>query len=86
MVQFILLKPNLQTCPSLTLLCGLRGMAVRDSSAKHGLKLAIEDYPYAADGLEIWDALKEYMTDHVKIFYKNDKSVAEDTEHSSVVD
>lgn len=57
-----------------------RGMAVRDSSAKHGLKLAIEDYPYAADGLEIWDALKEYMTDHVKIFYKNDKSVAEDTE------
>ena len=55
-------------------------MAVRDPSAKHGLKLVIEDYPYAVDGLELWAAMKEYMADHVKIFYKSDKAVQDDTE------
>lgn len=58
-------------------------MAVRDPSAKHGLKLVIEDYPYAADGLELWAAMKEYMADHVKIFYKSDKAVQDDTELQS---
>jgi hypothetical protein len=57
-----------------------RGMAVPDPSAPHGLKLVFEDYPYAADGLERWGALKDYMTDHVKLFYKGDKDVQEDTE------
>ena len=28
-----------------------RGMAVEDPNAPHGLKLTIEDYPYANDGL-----------------------------------
>jgi hypothetical protein len=60
-----------------------RGMAVRDSSAKHGLKLVIEDYPYAVDGLEIWAAMKEYMGDHVKIFYKSDEAVQGDPELQS---
>nr|KYP63639.1 Lipoxygenase [Cajanus cajan] len=33
-----------------------RGVAVEDSSSTHGLRLLIEDYPYAADGLEIWSS------------------------------
>ncbi|RYQ88946.1 hypothetical protein Ahy_B09g095845 isoform G [Arachis hypogaea] len=33
-----------------------RGVAVEDSSSPHGVRLLIEDYPYAADGLEIWGA------------------------------
>ncbi|KAG0619453.1 hypothetical protein M758_4G141400 [Ceratodon purpureus] len=57
-----------------------RGMAVRDPTSKSGVKLVIADYPYAADGLEIWTALKEYMTDHVKIFYASDKMVQDDKE------
>ncbi|KAH1087361.1 hypothetical protein GYH30_018769 [Glycine max] len=35
-----------------------RGVAVKDPSAPHGVRLLIEDYPYASDGLEIWDAIK----------------------------
>ncbi|KAE8731004.1 putative lipoxygenase 6 [Hibiscus syriacus] len=33
-----------------------RGMAVPDAAKPHGLKLLIEDYPYATDGLLICDA------------------------------
>ena len=57
-----------------------RGMAVRDPTTPSGVRLVIEDYPYAADGLEIWTAMKEYMTDHVSIFYKSDDDVQGDTE------
>ncbi|GJT00871.1 linoleate 13S-lipoxygenase 3-1, chloroplastic, partial [Tanacetum coccineum] len=35
-----------------------RGMAVPDPSQRHGLKLLIEDYPYASDGLLIWEAIQ----------------------------
>lgn len=55
-------------------------MAVRDPTTKSGVKLVIADYPYAADGLEIWTAMKEYMTDHVKIFYASDQVVQNDVE------
>jgi len=57
-----------------------RGMAVKDPFAPHGIKLVIEDYPYAADGLELWGALKDYITDHVKIFYDRDAEVKNDPE------
>lgn len=57
-----------------------RGMAVKDPFAPHGVKLVIEDYPYAADGLELWGALKDYITDHVKIFYDRDAEVKNDPE------
>jgi linoleate 9S-lipoxygenase len=60
-----------------------RGMAERDPKSPHGIKLVISDYPYAADGLELWAALKDYMTDHIKLFYKNDKAVVQDTELQS---
>lgn len=62
------------------LFCGFRGVVVWDLFVKYGLKLVIEDYFYVVDGFEIWDVLKEYMIDYVKIFYKNDKFVVEDIE------
>ncbi|CBI36801.3 unnamed protein product, partial [Vitis vinifera] len=37
-----------------------RGMAVEDSEAPHGLRLLIDDYPYAVDGLEIWSAIETW--------------------------
>ncbi|CAK9205124.1 unnamed protein product [Sphagnum troendelagicum] len=57
-----------------------RGMAERESSAKHGVKLAVEDYPYAADGLEIWDAMKKWNTDYIDIFYEDDNDIQKDIE------
>ncbi|KAG5012705.1 hypothetical protein JHK86_024966 [Glycine max] len=33
-------------------------VAVKDPSAPHGVRLLIEDYPYASDGLQIWDVIK----------------------------
>ncbi|KAH9713629.1 Lipoxygenase 3 [Citrus sinensis] len=37
-----------------------RGMAVPDPTQPDGLKLLIEDYPYAADGLLIWSAIEDW--------------------------
>jgi lipoxygenase len=49
-------------------------LAVKDPNAPHGLKLTIEDYPYANDGLVLWDALKSWITDYVNIYYNNEES------------
>ncbi|XP_021671104.1 linoleate 13S-lipoxygenase 2-1, chloroplastic-like [Hevea brasiliensis] len=57
-----------------------RGMAVEDPSAKHGLKLAIEDYPFANDGLILWDAIKQWVTDYVNYYYPEASKVAYDNE------
>jgi lipoxygenase len=57
-----------------------RGMAEPDDSAKHGVKLAIEDYPYASDGLELWGAMKSWNAEYIDIFYEDDKQVQEDPE------
>jgi hypothetical protein len=55
-------------------------MAEPESSAKHGVKLAVEDYPYAADGLEIWDAMKKWNTDYIDIFYEDNNDIQKDIE------
>ncbi|XP_059065058.1 linoleate 9S-lipoxygenase A-like [Cryptomeria japonica] len=60
-----------------------RGMAVPDSTAPHGLRLVIEDYPYAVDGLEIWAALKKWVTEYLSIYYKSDASIKGDKELQS---
>ncbi|GLT26979.1 hypothetical protein SLA2020_020120 [Shorea laevis] len=57
-----------------------RGMAVEDPSEEHGLKLAIKDYPYASDGLILWDAIKEWVTDYVSYYYPEPSQVESDTE------
>lgn len=55
-------------------------MAVEDPSATGGVKLVIEDYPYAADGLLIWSAIKEWVESYVDHYYSEQNSVATDVE------
>ncbi|XP_057852227.1 linoleate 9S-lipoxygenase 6 isoform X2 [Cryptomeria japonica] len=57
-----------------------RGMAVEDKEAEHGLRLTIEDYPFAVDGLEIWFTIESWVNDYISFYYKNDEAVASDTE------
>ncbi|CAJ1955477.1 unnamed protein product [Sphenostylis stenocarpa] len=57
-----------------------RGVAVEDSSAPHGLRLLIEDYPYAVDGLEIWAAIKSWVQEYVSLYYAKDDNVKSDSE------
>ncbi|KAF7095288.1 hypothetical protein CFC21_097492 [Triticum aestivum] len=57
-----------------------RGMAEEDPTAEHGLKLAIKDYPFANDGLLIWDAIKGWVQAYVSSYYPNNASVTGDAE------
>uniref|UniRef100_A0A9I9D8L2 Lipoxygenase n=1 Tax=Cucumis melo TaxID=3656 RepID=A0A9I9D8L2_CUCME len=57
-----------------------RGLAVEDPHAAHGLKLSIEDYPFANDGLILWDAIKEWATEYVNHYYPNPSVVNSDDE------
>ncbi|XP_061361393.1 linoleate 13S-lipoxygenase 2-1, chloroplastic-like [Gastrolobium bilobum] len=57
-----------------------RGMAVEDPNSPHGLKLTIEDYPYATDGLMLWDALKGWITEYVNHYYSGSSLVESDQE------
>ncbi|CAN1753287.1 Linoleate 13S-lipoxygenase 2-1, chloroplastic, partial [Linum perenne] len=59
------------------------GMAVEDPSAPHSLKLTIDDYPYANDGLVLWEALKQWVTDYVNRYYPDQTLLASDTELQS---
>ncbi|EFJ20347.1 hypothetical protein SELMODRAFT_418172 [Selaginella moellendorffii] len=43
--------------------------------AKHGLDLLTEGCPYAVDRLNLWSALKQWVTDYTDIFYKDDASL-----------
>jgi linoleate 9S-lipoxygenase len=58
-------------------------MAVPDSSYPHGLRLLIKDYPYAADGLEIWSAIKSWVSEYCSIYYPTDDMVQDDSELQS---
>ncbi|XP_009779646.1 putative linoleate 9S-lipoxygenase 5 [Nicotiana tabacum] len=57
-----------------------RGVAVEDPSSKHGVRLLIEDYPYAVDGLEIWSAIKSWVQEYICLYYKSDDMLQVDTE------
>ncbi|KAK1259303.1 hypothetical protein QJS04_geneDACA010371 [Acorus gramineus] len=46
-----------------------RGMAVEDPEAEHGLRLTIEDYPYANDGLLLWSAIADWVEAYVRRYY-----------------
>ncbi|KAI4343367.1 hypothetical protein L6164_010725 [Bauhinia variegata] len=48
-----------------------------------GIKLVIEDYPYAADGLLIWSAIKDWLESYVEHFYSDPNSVTSDVELQS---
>ncbi|XP_004510413.1 linoleate 9S-lipoxygenase-like [Cicer arietinum] len=57
-----------------------RGVAVEDATSPHGIRLLIEDYPYASDGLEIWAAIKSWVEEYVNFYYKSDDAIAQDSE------
>ncbi|KAK9673699.1 hypothetical protein RND81_12G184400 [Saponaria officinalis] len=57
-----------------------RGIAVEDPTAPHGLKLHIEDYPFANDGLVLWDILKQWVTNYVNHYYPESNLVESDQE------
>ncbi|KAG6632553.1 linoleate 13S-lipoxygenase 2-1, chloroplastic-like [Carya illinoinensis] len=57
-----------------------RGLAVEDPTAQHGLKLTIEDYPFANDGLLLWDIIEEWVRDYVNYYYPNPRAIESDQE------
>nr|GEW68504.1 linoleate 13S-lipoxygenase 2-1, chloroplastic-like [Tanacetum cinerariifolium] len=61
-------------------LYGVWGLAVEDQNAPHGVKLTIEDYPFANDGLLIWDAIKQWATSYINHYYPVAKLVESDEE------
>ncbi|XP_073133793.1 linoleate 9S-lipoxygenase 5-like [Henckelia pumila] len=60
-----------------------RGIAVEDSSQPNGLKLVIEDYPFAVDGLEIWFAIEAWVKEYCCFYYPTDDKIQNDTELQS---
>ncbi|XP_048324248.2 probable linoleate 9S-lipoxygenase 5 [Ziziphus jujuba] len=60
-----------------------RGVAVKDPKSPHGVRLLIEDYPYAVDGLEIWSAIKTWVEDYIPCYYQTDEMVQNDAELQS---
>lgn len=61
----------------------LRGLAIRDSNQPSGVTLLLEDYPYAADGLDVWTAIKTWVTNFCSHFYRSDEDIASDVELQS---
>lgn len=57
-----------------------RGMAVRDPSNPNKVKLLLEDYPYAVDGLAIWHAIEQWVQEYVAIYYPTDGVLQGDVE------
>lgn len=55
-------------------------MAVPDPTKPHGLRLLIEDYPYATDGLLIWSALEKLIRTYVDYYYQDANKVQADNE------
>jgi linoleate 9S-lipoxygenase len=61
-----------------------RGIAVPDPSCQpHGLRLLIEDYPFAVDGLEIWAAIEAWVTEYCRFYYPTDDKIQGDSELQS---
>ncbi|XP_042031042.1 probable linoleate 9S-lipoxygenase 5 [Salvia splendens] len=60
-----------------------RGMAVEDPNSPHGIRLVMEDYPYAVDGLQIWSAINTWVDDYCNLYYPTDEAVRGDTELQS---
>ncbi|CAO2147813.1 unnamed protein product [Urochloa humidicola] len=57
-----------------------RGVAVPDKSSPYGVRLLIEDYPYAVDGLVIWWAIERWVREYLDVYYSNDGELQRDVE------
>lgn len=55
-------------------------MAIEDPGEPSGVSLIFEDYPYAADGLEIWTAIKRWVSNFCSVFYSTDDDLKSDVE------
>ncbi|KAI9079314.1 hypothetical protein K1719_038715 [Acacia pycnantha] len=60
-----------------------RGVAVPDASQPNGVRLLIEDYPYASDGLLIWSSIEKLVRTYVNYYYKDSKAISSDHELQS---
>jgi len=58
----------------------VRGVAVEDESQPHGIRLLIEDYPYANDGLLLWSAIRNWVESYVQLYYPDAGTVQSDDE------
>ncbi|XP_022874248.1 linoleate 9S-lipoxygenase 6-like [Olea europaea var. sylvestris] len=58
----------------------IRGMAIYNENLPAGVQLLFEDYPYGSDGLDIWIAIENWVTEFCSYFYKDDDSVSSDYE------
>ncbi|KAL5210567.1 hypothetical protein ABZP36_006190 [Zizania latifolia] len=57
-----------------------RGVAVPDPANTYKVRLLIEDYPYANDGLAVWHAIEQWAAEYLAIYYPNDGVLQGDTE------
>uniref|UniRef100_A0A0E0KHV4 Lipoxygenase n=1 Tax=Oryza punctata TaxID=4537 RepID=A0A0E0KHV4_ORYPU len=57
-----------------------RGVAVEDAMRPYKVRLLIKDYPYAADGLEIWHAIEQWVGEYLAIYYTDDGVLRGDAE------
>ncbi|KAK8294296.1 hypothetical protein V6Z12_D06G247200 [Gossypium hirsutum] len=57
-----------------------RGIPEQDPTEPHGIKLLIEDYPYANDGLLIWSAIERLVKDYVNHYYPDSNGIRSDSE------
>ncbi|KAK8481031.1 hypothetical protein V6N12_067713 [Hibiscus sabdariffa] len=57
-----------------------RGIAEADPTEPHGIKLLIQDYPYANDGLLIWSAIERLVKDYVNFYYPDSIRIRSDPE------
>lgn len=57
-----------------------RGVAVPDQSQPDGLRLLIDDYPFAVDGLEIWSAIEAWVREYCCYYYPTNDEIQRDTE------
>lgn len=58
-----------------------RGMAkLKKHDGKEVVELVLKEYPYAQDGMLLWDAIGTWVEKYVDHYYKNDKVVNQDIE------
>lgn len=53
---------------------------MRDPTQPHGLRIVLEDYPYAADGLLVWSAIENWVRTYVNYYYPSSLVVCNDHE------
>lgn len=58
-------------------------MAEWDDFSPNGIRLMIEDYPYAVDGLDIYFAIYIWVQDYISFYYKTDDDIKHDMELQS---